>query len=300
MTVTPSRARGVIDAETGALVAVTGQGISWLRPDNAGVEVTPDFVWGPVAAGGGAVAMAGSEYLRWHGPDGAVRTLPAPTEDSYRLAVAGPAVATVSEQGQLTCWRSVDSVPHTGTVNFEPDGLAFDPTGSRVAVWGWDAGGVAVMAVFGWDTSSLTVTTPVEAWPAPECGVAFLAGGAIGVGGSDSVIVLSATGEKLARSSLPGLERMAGSASGVAWIRSAGADLLVAGVGVFPGPGGAMALRLAAEAPDPATDPFPEFAAMPGGELLLVAGIGPHEIAVHRLTGDGWSEPTTVRLPARG
>jgi hypothetical protein len=299
VTVTPRRARGVIDDQTGALLAVSGLGISWLRAHHAPLEVTPDFVWGPVAAGGGAIAVAGSEYLQWYGADDEVRTWPVPIEDSYRLAVAGRAVTVVNRQGELICWQSANSTPHTATVNFEADGLVVDQGASRVAVWGWDTGGDATMTVFAWDANSLTEVEPVQPWPSPLSGVAFLAEDVTAVGGPGSLILLSPTGERLGAADLSGLERLTGSASGVAWIRSVGDDRVVAGIGSSAGQEGASGLTVIAEAPIPSTDPFPEIAAVTPGELVLVAGLGPHTLAVHRLTGDGWAEPTKIKLPTR-
>jgi len=302
MTGTPRRARGLIDADTGELLAVTQQGISWLRADGSRVDVTPDHLWDCVAAGGGAVAVAGPEAVQWHGPDGSVLTAAAPAEPTYRVAVAGRVVAGAGAAGRVTVWRSMDAEPLSVGLDVEPDGIAVDAGQSRVSVWGWNAGGTAAMTVLEYGDRSLTVVEPSTPWPPPDSGVAVgLADGMIAVGGSDSVTVLSKGGERRGYTELPGLERVTGSRSGLAWIRSFGDDEIVVGVGRLLDHAGGVAVRIVAEfpVPDTTTDPFPEFAATFDGELVLAAGVGPHALAVHRLSETGWATPRLVDLPDR-
>ena len=292
----------MIDADTGDVLAVTQHGISWLRADGSRVDVTPGYLWDCVGAGGGAVAVAGPEAVQWHGSDGSVLTAVAPAETTYRVAVAGPVVAGASAAGRVTVWRSMDAEPLLIDLDVEPDGIAVDAAQSRMAVWGWDAGGTAAMTVLAYGDRSLTVVEPSSPWPPPDSGVAVgLVDGMIAVGGSDSVMVLSKGGERRGRTDLPGLERVTGSLSGLAWIRSMGDDEIVVGVGRLLDHAGEVAVGVVAEfpVPDADIDPFPEFAATFDGELVLTAGVGPHALAVHRLSETGWATPTLVDLPDR-
>ena len=89
MTITPTRARGLLDASTGDLAVVTQQRITLVRRGAVPVDVTPGFDWTCVAVGGGAVAVAGADAVTWTGPDGFTQHMTAPGSGASRLAVAG-------------------------------------------------------------------------------------------------------------------------------------------------------------------------------------------------------------------
>ena len=107
MTITPTRARGLVDASTGDLVVITQQRITWARRGAATVNITPGFDWTCVAVGGGAVAVAGAESVAWTGPDGSTHHTAAPGSGVCRLAVAGRRVAGATREGLLTVWESL-------------------------------------------------------------------------------------------------------------------------------------------------------------------------------------------------
>jgi len=297
MTNTPRAARGVVDAATGDILAVTRNSICWVGAAGPAVDVTPDFVWTCVAAGGGSIAFAGPDAVEWHGPEGARLTRTAPVEEPYRLAVCKTGVATVSRSGLLSTWRSLDAAARTVVLDFEPDGLALDTGGSRIVGWGWDELGNSAMTVLDLADRQLVASTPASGWPAADSGVAVgLTEGMIAVGGTDLLVVFSSDGQQRASLPLSGLERVTGGADGLGWIRSVGDSQIVAGIGRLRDAGGQLTVDVTTELPVPHldADPFPEFALVAGGDLLLTAGLGPRSLAICRMAENGWSESTLV------
>jgi len=297
MTNTPRAARGVVDADTGDVLVVTRNAITWVRAAGPAVNVTPEFVWTCVAAGGGSIAVAGPDSVEWHGPAGSVLTRSAPDEEIYRLAVSETNLAAVSRSGLLSSWRSLNAQALTVELNFAPDGIALDTDGSRIAGWGWDGLGSSTMTVLDLAGRPLVAGTPAAGWPAADSGVAMgLAEGMIAVGGTDSLLVFSSDGRQRASLELAGLERLTGSAEGLGWIRSLGENEIVAGIGRLRNTGRQLTIDVITELPVPHldTDPFPEFALADGGDLLLTAGLGPRRLAVCRMAESGWSESIAV------
>ncbi len=301
MTARPPRARGLIDSQTAEIVAITHQGIFRLHADGSTSDVTPPFSWSCAAAGGGAVAVAGPERLEWHGAVRRVVSTAIPAGGVSRLAVLGTCVAAAGSAGRLTVWERMDDDPADGAqrsveLDLEPDGMAFDADGSRIAAWGWDGAGDPAMAVVELAAGGPTVAATRTPWPAADTGAAPLAGGALAVGGVDRVVLLSGTGELLTGTALPGLERVTGSGAAVGWFRNRGDDDIVVGLGHVDFPG--RALSVDAEWPFTAPDPAPEFAVV-RGSVVVIVGVGPRELEMHRMTADGWEPVVTLDLPDR-
>ncbi|HYN72185.1 MAG TPA: hypothetical protein VES60_06745 [Nakamurella sp.] len=298
MTITPSRARGLFDASTGDLVVITQQRISWRRRGPATMDITPGFDWTCVAAGGGAVAVAGADSIEWTGPDGSCIHSAAPASGVCRLAVAGRLVAGVTREGLLTVWESLDADPVTMDIAdavVEPEEVAVDGRRLLVTAWGWQDEH-ATLAAFDWRPEGLRPVIPAGRWPAPATGVVLgLADGVLGIGGTDALTLVSTGGDVLGTADLPGLERVAGSAEGVGWVRSAatGGGILV-GWGTVTGSGDTRVVDLVAEQSMPGGDPFPEFT-VSDGALVLAEGVDAHRLVLHRLTGQGWLDPEAVR-----
>ena len=298
MTITPTRARGLLDASTGDLAVVTQQRITLVRRGAVPVDVTPGFDWTCVAVGGGAVAVAGAESVAWTGPDGSTHHTAAPGSGVCRLAVAGRRVAGVTREGLLIVWDALDAEPVTADLAAEPEEVAIDGDRSLVTVSGW-RDEQATLAVFQWRPSALRPVIPAAGWPVPATGVVLgLAGGVLGIGGTDALTLVSTGGDVLGVVDLPGLERLAGSAEGVGWVRSPATDAgVLAGWGSVTGSGRTQAVDLVAERPIPGSDPFPELA-VSGGALILAEGVDAHRLRLHRLTSQGWLDPEAVRAEA--
>jgi len=294
MTITPARARGLVDSSTGDLVVITQQRIIWARRGAATVDVTPGFDWTCAAVGGGAVAVAGADAVTWKGPDGSAHHRAVPGSGVSRLAVAGRRVAGVTHEGLLIVWESLEADSETADLAVEPDEVAMDVRGSLVAVSGW-RDEQATLAVFEWRPEVLRPVVPAGGWPAPVTGVVLgLAGGVLGIGGTDALTLVSTGGDVLGRVELPGLERVVGSAEGVGWVRSSAADdVALVGWGIVTGSGDRRAVDLVAEQPMPGSDPFPELA-VSGGALVVAEGVDAHRLLVHRLTSRGWLDPEAV------
>jgi hypothetical protein len=300
MTARPARARGLVDAQTAEVLAITHQGIFRRHADGSTSDVTPPFSWSCAGAGGGAIAVAGPDRLQWHGADGRVASTAVPPGGVCHLAVLADRVAAVGRAGRLTVWERIDHDPAGGAqrsvdLDLEPDGMTFDADGSRVAAWGWDGKGDPAMAVVELGAGRLTVSRPQTPWPAADTGAAPLTGGALAVGGVDRVALLSGTGEPLTEVALPGLERVTGSDAAVGWFRNRGDDDIVVGLGHVDPSG---VLTVDAELPFTAADPFPEFAVV-RGSVVVIVGAGPRELEVHRMTADGWEPVVTLDLPDR-
>ena len=297
MTITPTRARGLVDASTGDLVVITQQRITWARRGAATVNITPGFDWTCVAVGGGAVAVAGADAVTWTGPDGSTHHTAAPGSGVSRLAVAGRRVACATRDGLLTAWESLEADPETADLAVEPDEVAMDGRRS-LAVSGW-RNEQATLAVFEWRPEALRPVIPAGGWPAPVTGVVLgLAGGVLGIGGTDALTLVSADGDVLGMVDLPGLERVAGSAHGLGWVRSSATDGgVLVGWGTVTGSGRTRSVDLVAERPMPGADPFPELA-VSGGALVVAEGVDAHRVLLHRLTSQGWLDPETVRAEA--
>lgn len=300
MTITPTRARGLVDASTGDLVVITQQRITRRRRGSAMVDITPGFDWTCVAVGGGAVAVAGADAVTWTGPDGSTHHIATPGSGVYRLAVAERRVAGVTRDGLLIAWESLEADPETADLAelaVEPDEVAMDGRRS-LAVSGW-RDEQATLAVFEWRPAALQPVVPAGGWPAPVTGVVVgLAGGVLGIGGTDALTLVSAGGDVLGMVDLPGLERVVGSADGVGWVRSSATDGgVLVGWGTVTGSGRTRSVDLVAEWPMPGADPFLELA-VSGGALVVAEGVDAHSLLVHRLTSQGWLDPEAVRAEA--
>jgi hypothetical protein len=294
MTITPARARGLVDSSTGDLVVVTQQRVSWHRRGATMMDITPGFDWTCVAVGGGAVAVAGADSVLWTGPDGSSQQGAAPGSGLCRLAVAGRLVAGATREGLVTVWESLEADSETADLAVEPDEVAMDVRGSLVAVSGW-RDEQATLAVFEWRPEVLRPVVPAGGWPAPVTGVVLgLAGGVLGIGGTDALTLVSVGGDVVGRVELPGLEQVVGSAEGVGWVRSSAADdVVLVGWGIVTGSGDRRAVDLVAEQPMPGSDPFPELA-VSSGALVVAEGVDAHRLLVHRLTSRGWLDPEAV------
>ena len=297
MTITPARARGLVDSSTGDLVVITQQRVSWHRRGATVVDITPGFDWTSVAVGGGAVAVAGADSVLWTGPDGSSQQAAAPGSGLCRLAVAGRLVAGATREGLVTVWESLEADPLSmdiADIAVEPEEVGIDGRRRLVTVWGWQDQR-ATLAAFDWRPEVLLPVLPAGGWPAPVTGVVLgLAGGVLGIGGTDALTLVSTGGDVLGRVDLPGLERVVGSAEGVGWVRSSNADdVVLVGWGIVTGSGDRRAVDLVAEQPMPGSDPFPELA-VSGGALVVAEGVDAHRLLVHRLTSRGWLDPEAV------
>jgi len=297
MTITPARARGLVDASTGDLVVITQQRIIWARRGATVVDVTPGFDWTCAAVGGGAVAVAGADSVLWTGRDGSSQQGAAPGSGLCRLAVAGRLVAGATREGLVTVWESLEADPLSmdiADIAVEPEEVGIDGRRRLVTVWGWQDQR-ATLAAFDWRPEVLLPVLPAGGWPAPVTGVVLgLAGGVLGIGGTDALTLVSTGGDVLGRVDLPGLERVVGSAEGVGWVRSSNADdVVLVGWGIVTGSGDRRAVDLVAEQPMPGSDPFPELA-VSGGALVVAEGVDAHRLLVHRLTSRGWLDPEAV------
>jgi len=303
MTITPARARGLVDSSTGDLVVITQQRVSWHRRGATMMDITPGFDWTCVAVGGGAVAMAGADSVVWTGPDGSSQQGAAPGSGQYRLAVAGRLVVGATREGLVTVWESLEADPLSmdfadfadfADIAFEPEEVAIDGRRRLVTVWGWQDQR-ATLAAFDWRPEVLLPVLPSGGWPAPASGVVLgLTGGVLGIGGTDALTLVSTGGDVLGRVELPGLERVVGSAEGVGWVRSSATDdVVLVGWGIVTGLGDGRAVDLVAEQPMPGSDPFPELA-VSGGALVVAEGVDAHRLLVHRLTSRGWLDPEAV------
>jgi hypothetical protein len=303
MTITPARARGLVDSSTGDLVVITQQRVSWHRRGATVVDITPGFDWTSVAVGGGAVAVAGADSVVWTGPDGSSQQGAAPGSGQYRLAVAGRLVAGATREGLVNVWESLEADPLSmdfadfadfADIAFEPEEVAIDGRRRLVTVWGWQDQR-ATLAAFDWRPEVLLPVLPSGGWPAPASGVVLgLTGGVLGIGGTDALTLVSTGGDVLGRVELPGLERVVGSAEGVGWVRSSATDdVVLVGWGIVTGSGDRRAVDLVAEQPMPGSDPFPELA-VSGGALVVAEGVDAHRLLVHRLTSRGWLDPEAV------
>ncbi len=296
MTALPPRARGLIDGQTAEMLAITHQGVFRVSADGSTSDVTPPFSWHCAAAGGGAVVLAGSDRLAWHGADGKVAAAAAPSAGVSHLAVLAERVAAVSGAGRLTVWERIGAVERSVDLDLEPDGLAFDEDGSRVVAWGWDGAGDPALAVVELDASGPTVVRPPTPWPTADTGAALLTGGVLAVGGVDRVVLLSPSGEPLTEVTLPGLERITGCGAAMGWFRHRGGDDIAVGCGHFDSALGTLSVD--AESAITTADPFPEFAAV-RESVLVTAGVGPRLLEIHRMTAAGWQPTVTVELPDR-
>jgi len=297
MTITPARARGLVDSSTGDLVVITQQRVSWHRRGATVVDITPGFDWTSVAVGGGAVAVAGADSVLWTGRDGSSQQGAAPGSGLCRLAVAGRLVAGATREGLVTVWESLEADPLSmdiADIAVEPEEVGIDGRRRLVTVWGWQDQR-ATLAAFDWRPEVLLPVLPAGGWPAPVTGVVLgLAGGVLGIGGTDALTLVSTGGDVLGRVDLPGLERVVGSAEGVGWVRSSNADdVVLVGWGIVTGSGDRRAVDLVAEQPMPGSDPFPELA-VSGGALVVAEGVDAHRLLVHRLTSRGWLDPEAV------
>ena len=226
MTRSAASARGLVDTDTGAVVATTTTSVWWFRSGGARVEVTPDHEWACVGAGGGAVVMAGEGRLTWYGPE-AGTTVGVATDLAHRVAVRGSRVAAVTRDGAVLLWPSLDlpADPLRARLDFEPDGLALDAEHDRLMVWGWPANGNgsggAILELFEGSAEQLTAVAPLTPWLAPAGGVAFpLAAGDLALATVDAVVVMSASGAVRARLPASGIEGVAGADSLLVWVRS--------------------------------------------------------------------------------
>jgi hypothetical protein len=292
-TVPRALARGVVDPDTGAILALSGWSVIRLT-DGRLDELTPDHEWPVVAAGGGAVAMAGGGFLTW--TDGRnTRRLSA--DGLHRVAVHGATVAGATEDGAITVWSELDgsNPPEPVRTSFAgaPDGVALAPGLDRLAVWGWLESGHAELAVFTLHPPTL-VRLRDRHWPEPAAGVAFpVAGQAIAIATTGQLVVLDPDGNALAEHPAPGVERVAGRGTTLAWMRSTRRRVApLVGVGQLTGRG----LRDVVEQPFPGADRFPELAVV-GNAAVLVAGVAADQLAVHRLGRDGWAPPRRHTLP---
>jgi hypothetical protein len=295
MTRTPPRAHGLIDPDTGNLLAMTLWQVTWVLGDGPRVDATPDHSWEVAAAGGGAIALAGEGWLTWRGSAEPVQL---EAVGVYRLAVAGQLVAAVTADGEVLVWPDAEVPAETlhGRVNFEPEGASWDPGSRRLVVWGWLADGATELAMFAISADGLDAVRPDTPWPAPAGGIAFpLRAGSLGVATTDTLAVVGADGQPRSRRDLPGIERLAGFGSTIAWVRVADSDgRPVVGTAQLSGDhiGPFM------EFPMPDEDPFPHLAVVPGGPVLVV-GTGPDQLTRYRLNADGWAEPTRYNLPRK-
>ena len=294
MTRRAASARGLVDPDTGAVVATTATSVWWFRSDGSPVEVTPDHEWACVGAGGGAVVMAGEGRLTWYGA-GAGTPVRVATDLAYRVAVRGSRVAAVTRDGVVLLWRSLDqpASPLRARVDFEPDGVAIDVEHDRLAVWGWPDSGSPRLELFQGASEELTPVAPSEPWPAPAAGVAFpVAAGDLALAAEDAVVVVSAAGAVRTRLTVAGIEGISGAGSLLTWVRSdlprsrrvVGTALLVGG-----------ALQPISEWPMPGDDALAELSTAHGVAVVL-ARTGRHEVSQFRLGADGWSEPATYNL----
>ena len=295
MTRTPSRAHGIIDPDTGNLLAMTSRSVTWVLHDGTRLDVTPGHSWEVAAAGGGGIALAGEGWLTWRGSAEAVRV---ESGEVYRVAVAGQLVATATADGELLVWPDIEVTADTlnGRVAFEPEGAGWDPGTRRLVVWGWLADGAAEIAMFAISADGLVAVRPDTPWPVPAGGIAFpLRAGSLGVATTGTLTIVGPDGQPGDGYELPGVEVLAGSGSTVAWIRVPDADERpVVGAAQLVGDD----IRPFVELPMPGKDPFPHLAVTPGGPVL-VAGTGTHQLTLHRLNADGWAEPTRYSLPRR-
>jgi hypothetical protein len=288
VTRTPTRARGIVDPQTGSLLAMSATRVRWFR--GAGYDdITPEHEWGCAAAGAEAVLLAGEGWISWFRGDEQVRA-----ECPYlsRVAVAGELAAGVTDDGTLTVWLDVASGAPAATVEvgFEPDGVAADAGDRRVVVWGWLPDGTAAMKVFAASAGSC-VALPAPRPPlSPSGGVAYpLAAGGLAVASAYDVKLTHRDGAVWAALDLPGIERLAGSGDRLAYVRVARPhEGPVVGIArVVPG-----GLEGVQEQVMPASDdPFPHLTASPDG-ARLVLGDGPGALLDYRLTEVGWSDPT--------
>jgi hypothetical protein len=295
MTRTPSRAHGIIDPDTGNLLAITSRSVTWVLHDGTRLDATPDHSWEVAAAGGGGIALAGEGWLTWRGSAEPVQV---EATGAYRVAVAGQLVAAVTVDGELLVWPDIGATADTlnGRVTFEPEGAAWDPGTRRLVVWGWLTDGAAEIAMFAISADGLVAVRPDIPWPAPAGGMAFpLRAGSLAVATTGMLTIVGPDGQPRGGYALPGVELLAGSGGTVAWIRVPDAEgRPVVGAAQLVGDD----IRPLVELPMPGKDPFPHLAVAPGGTVLVV-GTGTYQLTLHRLNADGWAEPTRYSLPRR-
>lgn len=300
MSRTPRLARGIIDPVTGALLASGDRSVVWWAPDGTRLDVTPDHAWQDADAADGAIVLAGAGWLTWRG-DGEPITVEA--EEVSRVAVVGGMVAAASVDGEVLVWPDIEAaqVAERTRVPFEPEDLVCDAAGRRVIVAGWFDDDAAAMTVFDVRGDGLVEVVPSTPWPAPAAGVTRpLDDGMLGIATTEGVVLVALDGAVCTAVPVPGIERLTGRGSDVAWIRVSGererpviGTARVVGGDLVPG----------VELGMPGRDRFPHLAVTPAG-LTVVAGAGPAALDVYRLTAEergraAWSTPARHDLPLR-
>ena len=163
---TAMRARGVVDIDTGAILAVTDHAVGRLGPGGRWSDLTPDHVVEAVATGGGTIAMAGEGWLTWWAAGRSVRL---EVDRLARIAVRGELVAGMTDAGAALLWPAVDrGVRVDLRVDLHPEGVAVTPD-RRVVIWGLTPDGRARLVVLDPDTGA--EVEPPASWPSrsPTC-----------------------------------------------------------------------------------------------------------------------------------
>ena len=162
---TAMRARGVVDIDTGAILAVTDHAVGRLGPGGRWSDLTPDHVVEAVATGGGD--RDGRRGMADVGAAG--RSVRLEVDRLARIAVRGELVAGMTDAGAALLWPAVDrGVRVDLRVDLHPEGVAVTPD-RRVVIWGWTPDGRAWPVALDPDTGA--EVEPPASWPSrsPTC-----------------------------------------------------------------------------------------------------------------------------------